>query len=98
MALTYYDKGDLIRCSAAFTDSDGAAADPDVVVFSFTEPDGSLTTYTYGTDVELVKDSTGNYHVDVDGNAAGTWFYRFHSTGSGQAADESLFQVDPGVF
>ncbi len=96
--VTYYDKGDLIRCSAAFTDAGGSAADPDVIIFKFTTPPGVTTTYIYDTDVELVKDSTGNYHVDVDGNAEGTWHYRFHSTGSGQAADESLFQVDPGVF
>lgn len=88
-----YDNGDLARCSAAFTTSAGVATDPTTVRFSVRNPAGTTTSYLYGTDSQLVKDSTGNYHVDIDANADGRWHYRFFSTGSGQAAAEKSFRV-----
>ena len=93
-----YDKGDLVRCSASFTDSDGTALDPTTVTGKYKTPAGVTTTYVYDTDAELVKDSTGNYHFDVNANAAGQWFYRFESTGTGQAAEEAAFTVEAGDF
>jgi len=93
-----YDKGDLIRCSAAFTDADDNAQDPTVVGFKVRDPSNNITSYVYGTDAELVKDSTGNYHVDVDADEVGTWYYRFYSTGTGQAADESEFEIEATKF
>lgn len=89
-----YEKGDLVRCSAAFTDIDGNYVDPSKVLFRFKDPAGTTTTYTYGADAELVKDDTGRYHVDVDVDAEGVWFYRFESTGTGQAAGEDAFTVN----
>ena len=89
-----YQKGDLVRVSGTFTNSAGTAIDPSVVKFSYKNPAGTTTTLTYGTDVALVKDSTGNYHVDVDASLTGPWYCRFFSTGTGQAADESKFLVN----
>lgn len=89
-----YEKGDLVRCSAAFTDTDGLYLDPTAVLFRFRTPGGTTTTYTHGVDVELVRDAEGRYHVDVDANAEGVWFYRFESTGTGQAAGEEAFTVN----
>lgn len=91
--MTTYDKGDLVRVSGAFANSSGTAIDPTVVRFSFTNPGGTTTSYVYPTDVQLVKDSTGNYHVDIDAATVGTWLYRFYSTGTGQAAAEGEFFV-----
>jgi uncharacterized protein YfaS (alpha-2-macroglobulin family) len=91
---TRYDNGDLVRCTAAFTDTAGTAIDPTTVSFRVKDPAGTITTYAYGTDSELVKDSTGNYHVDIDANTDGIWAYRFSSTGAGQAAAEATFRVN----
>jgi hypothetical protein len=91
--LITYDNGDLVRCSAIFTNSSGTATDPSVVRFQVRNPAGTVTPYLYGTDIQLVKDSTGNYHVDVDASSDGLWSYRFYSTGSGQAAAEANFIV-----
>lgn len=88
-----YDKGDVIRCSGAFTNAAGEAQDPTAVLFKFKTPAGVTTTYTYDADDELVKDSTGNYHVDIDAGEIGLWSYRFYSTGSGQAAAEGQFSI-----
>ncbi|MCI0420075.1 MAG: hypothetical protein L0312_12765 [Acidobacteria bacterium] len=97
MALLY-DKGDIVRVSGAFTNDAGVAQDPTTVIFRFVNPAGTSTTYTFGVDGALVKDSIGNYHVDIDANAEGDWHYRWESTGTGQAADEGQFRVDDSRF
>jgi hypothetical protein len=92
-----YALGNLVRVSAAFTNSVGAAVDPAVVKCQVRTPDGTVTTYTYGTDAEVIKSATGAYYLDVDAATAGEWRYRWYSTGSGQAADEGRFYV-PTLF
>lgn len=93
MTTNVYDVGDKIRLSAAFTDINEAAQDPGGVQFKIRDPSGTITTYVYGTDAALVKDSTGNYHVDYLIATAGRYRYRFAGITSGQAAAENVFQV-----
>lgn len=81
-----YSVGDLVRISSVWTNAAGSAVDPGTVLATYRNPAGTATTYTYGVDAELEKDSTGHYHVDINANAAGVWWYKFYSTGSGQAA------------
>ena len=89
-----YDVGDEIRCTGTFTDADGDAQDPASVFFSFEAPsDASVTQYEYGVDTEVVKSSTGVYYVDLSIDESGMWYYRWHSTGTGQAAGENYFYV-----
>ena len=88
-----YQVGDLVRVSASFTDASGNAVDPDTVYCDITAPDGTKTTYTYGTDAEVVRDSAGNYHLDVDVTAAGRWCYAWRSRGTGQAAGSGSFHA-----
>ena len=97
VTVSEYDVRDLVRVSVVWTDADSVAVDPDIVRFKWRTPNGTLTTYLYLTDAELVKDSTGNYHVDVTvTNNPGTWYYRFEgetSGGAAQGADEHKFTV-----
>ena len=95
-----YIIGNLIRVTAAFTDPDNADApiDPTAVNFTFKDPTGNSTTYLFGIDSQLVKDSVGNYHVDIDINQSGTWHYKFFSTGTGQAAERGQFKADNSPF
>ena len=97
MSLIGYDLGDVIRCSGSFVNSASTAIDPTNVYAKIKVPSGTITTYTYGVDAELVKDSVGNYHVDVDASTSGTFLYRFYSTGTGQAAEEAAFVVEPSL-
>lgn len=92
-----YDIGDLVRCTGTFASS-GSNVNPSAVMFKVKTPAGTVTTYTYGTDAALVRDSTGVYHVDVDAATAGDYVYRFWSTGTGQAAAEGQFWVRPTLF
>ncbi len=92
-----YDLGDAVTCEASFKKA-GVLLDPTAVTFKVKNPAGVETVYVYGTDVQLIRDSTGKYHVDINANAVGTWFYRFESTGTGQAAQEGAFRVQTSNF
>lgn len=94
MAINVFDTGDKVRLSAAFTDISGAAQDPGGVTFKIRAPDGTTTSYVYLTDAALVKDSTGNYHVDWVIATAGRYRYRFAGVTSGQAAAENVFRAE----
>ena len=97
MTKSAYDVGDLVRCTGTFASS-GSNVNPSTVMFKVKSPAGTVTTYTYGTDAALVRDSTGVYHVDVDAAMAGEYAYRFWSTGTGQAAAEKQFLVVATLF
>lgn len=96
MSTHVHDLGDLVRVytETPFTDAEsGDHIDPDAVNVSVRDPEGEVTTYVYGTDDEVVRNGTGDYEMNIDANAAGVWYYRFWSTGDGQAAEERRFEV-----
>lgn len=86
-----YDIGDAPRLAVAFTDYADVEADPTVISFVMTEPDGVITTFIYLTDVELVKDSTGNYHLDYPITKAGRHLFKFVGTGAVVSTQTSEF-------
>lgn len=96
--MNQYDVGDLVRVTGIFKDAAGVAFDPTTVAFKFKKPDRTITTYIYGTDAQLVKVATGNYRVDIDASVKGKYQYRWYSTGNGQAAEESEFEVVKSKF
>lgn len=98
MAVNQYDVHDLVRVSAVFRSLAGVATDPTTVVVKYVAPGGSPVTKTYGSDLEVVKDSTGCYHLDIDVTAEGTWTYRFNGSGALQAAGEQTFFAKDTVF
>jgi uncharacterized protein YfaS (alpha-2-macroglobulin family) len=102
MASPAYDAGDVVPCSFAVNNSAGTAADPTGLTFKIRSPAGTVTTYTYGTDSQLVKDSTGRYHVDWPVPAAaaseGLWSVRFEATGTNACAGEASFRVRDSAF
>ncbi len=89
---TTYDVGDVARLSAAFTQT-AVAVDPSTVALTVLTPAAASTTYTYGVDGALVKDSTGIYHLDLAIAAAGRYRWRWVSTGTGASAGESWLMV-----
>lgn len=93
-----YVKGNLVRLSGLYTNDVGTVIDPSVVKVSVLEPGELPVTYQYGVDDGVVKDSTGNYHLDIDAETEGVWRYRWYSTGTGQAANESAFEIAVSPF
>lgn len=88
-----YEVGDTVRVSNTFKDAAGVAADPTTVRFKYKTPAGTTTTLTYLTDSALVKDSVGNYHVDVSITETGTWRWRWEGTGTNASAAEGVFHA-----
>lgn len=107
-----YTKGNLVRVRFAFPNRTltvaetatyvaggnlpvGVGFDPDVIKFDHT-PTGSATlTYTYPA--TIVRESAGQYHVDIDTNVGvgiGGWTYKGYSTGNGQAAIQDEFFIE----
>ena len=93
-----YNKGTLLRCAGAWTDTAGTALDPTVVVFQSQTPEGVETSLVYGSDGAVGRSSTGGYYCNVSLATAGTWYYRFYSTGTGQAADQEKVIVTETQF
>lgn len=91
MTTPAYDIGDLRRFEVTFTDINDVAADPTTITFKIREPDGTVTTYVYGTNSELVKDATGKYHVDWTVAKAGRHIVRWEGDGSLITAEEAEF-------
>lgn len=82
-----YQVGDAVRVNGEFRDQNNTLIDPPVLRFKFKKPDGTITTYVYGTDAQVVRVSTGIYFVLVDSNTYGDWKYRWETEGAGGALD-----------
>lgn len=95
MAANAYDVGQIVRFKGTFTDpnNNDAPIDPTDVYIAYLDPSENLTTLHYDVDVDLKKESTGIYYVDVEMDEAGRWYYRVYSTGVGQAAGEAFVDV-----
>jgi len=95
MAVNKYDRGTEVRLSVTFVDLSGALVDPTTVTFEVKDPSNNITSYTIPT---VVRDSTGNYHLDVLLNASGPWWYRGDGTGAFITAAEKQLTVKPSQF
>jgi hypothetical protein len=89
---------DLTDDEQATFDADGSlpvgvGQDPTTVTFKVKQPNGTVDDYVYGTDVEVVKQVAGSYHITIAAAVDGLWRYRWESTGPGQAATEERFYV-----
>jgi hypothetical protein len=94
-----YVKGDSAHFHTEFRDPHtGALVDPTTVKFKYEPPGGAETTLTYGSSPELTKQSTGRYQAAIDLNVAGTWGFRWETTGTYKGADEFTRQVEPSQF
>jgi len=87
-----YDRGNLVRLTATFSDATGAAADPTAVVLRLKDPTGTLTT------PPPTRSALGVYYYDLSLAVIGAWFYRWESTGAVQTAAESLLLVRTSQF
>jgi hypothetical protein len=88
----------VVRLSIRFTDEDGDLTDPTTIKFKSYDPCGEEVTYTYGTDDELQKESTGKYTMDLTPDKAGRWRYRWETTGETLVREDSfIVQASPFV-
>ena len=90
--MNQYVLGQSVNLRATFKVLD-VLTDPTVVTFKMKDPTGIITSYVYGTDVQLVKDSVGKYHVMASLNKYGIWWYRYEGTGTAPGATEANVEV-----
>jgi hypothetical protein len=76
-AMNEYDVGDVVKMKGTFKEND-VVKDPPVVRFLYAKPGSTTVTLVYGTDLNVIRDSEGVYHVDMPINTGehGTWYYR----------------------
>jgi hypothetical protein len=79
-----YDKGDKVRVTGRFANG---TVDPTTLTAKISNPSGTVTTYVYGADAQLVRESLGVFYVDVSLTAPGTWLVAFVGTGVAEAAE-----------
>ena len=96
-----YEFGQAVRLTAAFEDASGAAADPTTITFKFgvqlvhPPPDPTATSAVFGVDINVVKDSVGNYHYDFTPSLPGNYIYLCQGTGTVAAVAVGRFRVKP---
>lgn len=93
-----YNKGTLLRCAGAWTDTAGTALDPTAVIFQYQTPEGKDTSLVYGSDGAVGRSTTGGYYCNLSLDTAGAYYYSFYSTGTGQAADQEKVIVTETQF
>ena len=94
-------EGTVVRfyTSTPFTNVSGTITDPTEVVFAYQIGSGPVQQTVYGVGQSwgnIVRDSTGTYHVDVDTSGLpGIWTYVWAGNGTVQARSEGQVVVSP---
>ena len=91
-------RGEVAHIALSVSNILAAPVDPGVLLFRAQPPIGSALAYTYGTDVEVVKSSVGEYYVELPLTLAGAWYYRWELTGANAGAGEGSIAVGQGYF
>lgn len=89
----YYLIGNVIRLAGNFVDITCAPVDPDTITLEIKQPDGSILTVTYPSQIARV--SIGAYYFDFKPTLSGIHYYRYIGTGACIAAGESVFDMKP---
>ena len=91
--------GNLVKVRATFKDENNQKQDPATVKVHVKDPDATITTYTYGTDVQVVRESKGIYYIEIDTtDRLGEWQFIWQSSGTYQATGETSFTVANALF
>jgi hypothetical protein len=87
-----------ITLQVNLTDSSGSDTDPDTVLIKILDPFGVSTTYTYGDDDEVTKQSVGDYSAEITPDSAGRWRWRWETTGDVIALEGDFLVQDSGFY
>ena len=86
-----YDIGDSVTLTSSIAATSGDMIDPTSLLLTLKWPDSSVGSWGF---VDFTKVATGHYTYNVNClNLSGNYWYRWSSTGSGQAAEVKNFLV-----
>lgn len=91
--------GDIYPATLAI-EVDGTPTDPTTVTLYIKKPGGAYTTSVYNQPAQpytIVKDSVGNYSVDIALDTAHIWHGEWLTTGPGAGSEEFEFVVHEQV-
>ena len=95
--MTYYDIADRVKLQVSFVDSSGAHADPDEVTLKIKTPSGT-TSYVYGVDADVIRESAGVYYYLLLLGEAGKHVYRWEGVGTLYAGGEKDLVTNASEF
>jgi hypothetical protein len=78
---------DTRRIEEFYETVDGEVISPTSIVFKIISPRAAITTYTYGTNAQIVREDAGVYYVDWKFTEAGRWRFRWESSNLTGSAD-----------
>lgn len=94
-----YLRGNVVRISASFFDSNGQPANPTAVLVAIqkgllpNQRGENIITFVYGESNDIQLLVTGTYYMDVVADPDGVFTYSWYSTGTVQVADQKNFVV-----
>lgn len=83
--------GDVARLSVEITDISGTLADPSTISLYIKPPSSAAELHTS----DIVKDAVGKYHFDLSLGVAGSYGFRWQTTGANQGVTEGGLYVYP---
>lgn len=89
--------GSPLQLSINLQTTAGVDTDPTTLTFTTQNPYGARVTYTYGTDAEITKSSTGDYDVIFSPDVPGRWHYQWVTTGTA-IVEQGDFLIQASVF
>ena len=96
-----YDKitvGETVKFTANISNLKNKLEDPVGIMFKIKDPLGVLTTYLYGTDAQLLKDSLGKYTIDLILPIAGKYKIRWETTAPNISIEENTIIAEASIF
>ena len=96
-----YDKitaGETVKFSANITNLKNKAEDPVGIKFVIKTPANVVTTYQYGTDPQLLKDSLGKYTIDLILSLPGTYRIRWETAAPNVSIEENTIIAEARSF
>lgn len=89
MAEIIKDKGDVVRLTVAFANTEGTMFDPTTLDLKVRSPGLDILTPT------PISAGTGQYYADVTLYQSGMWTYKWQSIGLGAGTEEGVIFARP---
>lgn len=90
-----YYVGSQVRLDARFTNEAGALTNPTTIEFVYRSPSGAVTTLVYPA--TIFSTGVGLYHTYILLTEAGTYRFRWETTGSPTLTFEDIIEALPNT-